>query len=214
MERVIKVAIAEDHEMVRKGVIGFINGFGGFSVDIEACNGKDLYDQLSEAEILPDIVVLDISMPVWDGYEALNAIKKKWPEIKVLILTMHKHEFGIIKMFRSGASGYLLKNAPPKELHKALRSILDLGLYFSEVASSNLYSRLLNANILLELTEKEIQTLRLLPMNMTYKQMADKIGVSEASVRGYKDGLFEKFDVNSRAALVVCAIQMGLASVD
>src|SRR5882757_8789478 len=106
----IKLAIADDHEIVRKGVMEIISGFGDFSIDIEADNGKDLYNKLLAAEVLPDIVVMDISMPVWDGYETLTAIKKKWPEMKVLILTMHKHEFAIIRMFRGGANGYLLKN--------------------------------------------------------------------------------------------------------
>lgn len=214
MEPIIKLAIADDHEIVRKGVMEIILGFGGFSIDIEACNGKDLFDQLSVAEILPDMVVMDISMPVWDGYETLDAIRKKWPEMKVLILTMHKHEFAIIKMFRSGANGYLLKNTPPKELHKALKAISDIGLYFSETASSNLYHRLQNSNIIPLLTEKETQMLRFCHTDLTYKEIGDKMGVSEGSVKGYRDSLFEKIGVNSRAGLVVCAIQMGLIVVD
>jgi len=214
MESVIKVAIAEDHEIVRKGVIQIIQAFGGYNIEIEASDGKELYQKLSAAEELPDIVVMDISMPGWNGYETLDAIRKKWPKLKVLILTMHKHEFAIIKMFRSGANGYLLKNSPPQELRKALQSIFDNGLYFSEVASSNLLHRLQHSNILPSFNEHEIELLKFCHTDLTYKEIADKMTLSERSVAGYRTNLFEKLHVNSRAGLVVCAIQMGLVPVE
>lgn len=214
MDSIVKVAIADDHEIVLNGVRGIISGFDGFTVDIAAGNGKELFQKLSAAETLPDIVVMDISMPVWDGYETLDAIRKKWPELKVLILTMHKHELAIIKMFRGGANGYLLKNSPPKELHKAMQSIVDTGLYFSEVASSNLYHRLLHSNIMPSLTEKEIQLLKYCHTDLTYKEIADKMNISERSVAGYRTSLFEKLGINSRAGLVVCAIKMGLVPIE
>lgn len=210
MDSIIKFAIAEDQEIVRKGVIEIVLAFGGYEVAAEASNGKELVHKLGIAGTLPDIVIMDISMPVWDGYETLDAIRKKWPELKVLVLTMHKHEFAIIKMFRSGANGYLLKSASPKELQKAMQSILDTGLYFSEVASSNLYHRLLHSSIMPSLSEKEIQLLKYCPTDLTYKEIADKMNLSERSVAGFRTTLFEKFGVNSRAALVVCGIQMGL----
>ena len=214
MESKIKIAIADDHEIVLNGVREIISGFGPFSVNITASNGQELYNKMSDAETLPDIVVMDISMPVWDGYETLDAIRKKWPEMKILVLTMHKHELAIIKMFRSGANGYLLKNSPPTELHKALLSIYDTGLYFSEVASSNLYHRLQHSNIMPSLTEKEIQLLKFCHTDLTYKEIADKMHITERSVAGYRTGLFEKLGVNSRAGLVVCAIEMGLVRVE
>ena len=214
MDPIIKLAVAEDHEIVRKGVMEIILGFGGFSIDIEATNGKELFDKLSVAAVLPDIVVMDINMPIWDGYETLAAIKRKWPEMKVLILTMHKHELAIIKMFRGGANGYLLKNTPPKELHKALKTIYDTGLYFSEVASGNLYHRLQHSNVIPLLSEKEIQLLKFCHTDLTYKEIADKMFVSDRTIAGYRINLFEKLAVNSRAGLVVCAIQMGLIPVE
>ncbi len=211
MESVIRVAIAEDHEIVRKGVIEIILSFGGFSIDFEACDGKELYDKLLIADTMPDIIVMDISMPVWDGYETLDAIRKKWPEMKVLVLTMHKHELAIIKMIRSGANGYLLKNSNPKELQKALHSIIDSGIYFSEVASANLYNKLLQySNVIPSLHEKEEQMLRLCYTDLSYKEIADKMGISLRSVAGFRDSLFQKLGVNSRAGLVICAIQIGL----
>ncbi len=214
MESTIRVAIADDHEIVLNGVKSIILSFGEFSVDFVASNGKEMYDKLLAAESLPDIVVLDVSMPVWDGYATLDAIKKKWPDMKVLILTMHKHELGIIKMFRSGASGYLLKNSPPKELKKALQSIVENGLYFSELVSGNFLSRMQQTNILPSLSEREIQLLKLCPTDLTYHEIAAKMGIPETTVAGHRMSLFEKFGVNSRTGLVICAIQMGLIQVE
>ena len=117
-------------------------------------------------------------------------------------------------MFRAGASGYLLKNSPPHELQKALRSIYETGLYFSEVASSNLYHRLQHSNIMPSLTEKEIQLLRYCHTDLTYPQIGEKLNISERSVAGFRTSLFEKLGVNSRAGLVVCAIEMGLVRIE
>jgi len=210
----IRIAIAEDQEIVRHGVIEIIRSFGGYFFDIEASNGADLIEKLSAAETLPDIVIMDISMPVMDGYDTLDIIRKKWPNLKVLILTMHKHEFAVIKMFRSGANGYLLKNSSPKDLQKALESVLNTGLYFAEVATGNLYQRLLLANVVPSLSEKEIQLLRFSSTDLNYKEISEKMGISERSVAGLRSSLFEKFGVNSREGLVVCSLQMGLMHVE
>ncbi len=213
MDSLIRVAIADDHEMVLNGVKGIIQGFGGFSIDIVASDGKELYEKLLAAEELPDLVVMDISMPVWNGYDTLDAIRLKWPELKVLILTMHKHEVAIIKMYKAGANGYLLKNSPPKELLKAIRAILDTGLYFSELASRTLYHKL-HSDIVVTLTDKEIQLLKYCHTDLTYKEIADKMNVSERSVAGYINSLFDKLNVKSRSGLIVCGIQMGIIPVE
>jgi two-component system invasion response regulator UvrY len=210
MESIIRIAIAEDQEIVRRGVIEILHSFGGYRVDIEADNGRELIDKIAAAETLPDLAIIDVSMPVMDGYETMDILKKKWPDLNVLVLTMHKHEFAIIKMFRSGANGYLLKNSSPKTLQTAIQSILETGLYFSEIASGKLYYRLQHSNIIPSLTEKEIQLLKLCPTDFTYKEIADMMKISERSVAGYRTTLFEKLEVNSRAGLVVCGIQMGL----
>src|ERR1035437_4744514 len=122
-----RVAIADDDELAIRALSDITSEIPGFSVDLVACNGKELYDKLNAAEVLPDIVMLDISMPVWDGYQTIHALKKKWPDIKVLVITMHKHEFGIIKMLKNDANGYLLKNSKPQEIKKALQSIAEKG---------------------------------------------------------------------------------------
>jgi len=214
MEPIISIAIAEDQEMMRKFIIEILEGFGCFRVAIEAEHGAELLQKLAAAETLPDIVITDISMPGHDAYDAVDAIRKQWKELKILVLTMHKHEFAVIKMFRSGANGYLLKNCNPKELKNALLSIQDTGYYFSEIASLNLFNRVKDSNIIPELTAKEIQLIKLCHTDLTYKQIAKKMGVSENTVAGYRVSAFRKFGITSRTALVVCGIQMGLIFVD
>ena len=200
--------------MMRKFIIEILEGFGCFRVAIEAEHGAELLQKLAAAETLPDIVITDISMPGHNGYDAVDAIRKQWKELKILVLTMHKHEFAVIKMFRSGANGYLLKNCNPNELKNALLSIQDTGYYFSEIASLNLFNRLKNSNIIPTLSEKEIQLIKLSHTDLTYKEIAKKIGISERSVASLRMTLFEKFAVSSRPALVLCGIQMGLIFVD
>lgn len=214
MPSIIKVALADDHDIVLNGVKEIIMDFDDFSVEIEAKDGFELYQKLLSAERLPDIVVMDISMPVWDGYETLSAIRKKWPDLKVLILTMHTHELAINKMFKIGANGYLLKSSPPEELEKAMTTILNSGIYFSPIVSNTLLHRLQTSTVTPSLSEKEIQFLRYCHTNLSYKEIADKMNTTERSALGYRDSLFLKLDVNSRTGLAICAIQMGLVRIE
>ncbi len=213
-QSIIKLAIADDHELVLKGVKEIILSFGGYSFIIEAGNGKELFEQLSVAETLPDIVIMDISMPEWDGYETIDAIRRKWADLKILVLTMHKHEFAVIRMLRAGANGYLLKNCPPNELHNALQAIFDIGFYFSEFATGNLLHKLLYSDIFPFLTLRELQLLKYIHTDLTYPEIAEIMGITERSLSGHRINLFDKFKVNSRVGLVICAIQMGIIRVE
>ena len=155
-KKIHKLALADDHEMFRKGIIEIISSFGNFEVIIEAGDGKELLDMLAKASVLPDVVIMDISMPKSNGYDTLLVIKKKYPELKVLIMTMHKHELAVIKMLRDGANGYILKNSNPKELKVALESILETGIYLSGVATNHLMRTIQNYDVLPSLSEIEI----------------------------------------------------------
>ena len=213
-EKLIRIAIADDHEMFRKGVMEIISSFGGFVIEIEAPGGKELFEKISKAATLPDIVIIDISMPHGDGYETLGAMKRKFPELKVLVLTMHKHEFAVIRMYRDGASGYMLKNSDPKELKKALMSIYETGSYISGLAANHFIHTIRKRNPLPALTEIEIQILKLCCTDMTYQEIAEHTKHTDRSVAGLRDNLFAKLGVNNRSGLVMCAIKMGLVSVE
>jgi two-component system invasion response regulator UvrY len=158
---------------------------------------------------MPDIAVFDIAMPDWDGYKTLDTLRHKWPDLKILILTSYKHDYALMRILEGGANGYLQKNTSPEELQQALHAIYQTGLYFA-AAPGKLYQRLHNTAGTTALTEREIQLLRLAHTDLTYKEIAGLMHTTERSVAGYRIRLFEKLGVNSRAALVMCGVQMGL----
>jgi DNA-binding NarL/FixJ family response regulator len=210
----IRIAIAEDQNIVRRGFCELINSFAKFEIVAEASNGKELIERLSALQELPEIVLLDVSMPEMDGYDTLVAVKKKWPQIKVLILTMFNNEYTIIRMIRNKANGYLLKNSDPEELEKALLSIHRSNFYHSELVSTHFFHIMHGSAILPDITEKEKQFLTYIHTDLTYKEIAHKMHTTERSIIAYKDSLLEKFDVKSRPALVFWAIKLGYVAVE
>lgn len=133
------VAIADDHVMMRKGTVAFINSYPDFSVIIEADNGKELLDAIEKSDPKPDIAIVDINMPVMNGYDTVIALRNRWPDVKILILTMINDEFSIIRMLRNGAKGYLLKASHPEDLHRGLMEVYDDKYFSSEVVSSSVF---------------------------------------------------------------------------
>jgi two-component system invasion response regulator UvrY len=116
---IIKIAIADDHPLIRRGLADYIGLFDFFDIIMEATNGKDLIAQLRESEVKPDICIVDISMPEMNGYETVKEIKKHWISIKVLVYSMYCNNFSITEMLSIGANGLLKKNSSPKQLQQA-----------------------------------------------------------------------------------------------
>lgn len=211
----IRVAYADDHEMVRKGIIGYINTFEGCSVILEANDGNELLLQMEHASQLPDICILDIFMPVLNGLETLIQIKARWSHIRVLILTGHSTDYYLTRMIRAGADGYLQKNCSPKELETALRSIQDNGIYSPDVETYKFYRAVKNNEVKLpEFSEKEIALLKHCCSDLSYDQIAQKLNTTLHSVDWYRNSLFKKLNVGSRSSLVMYAIQFGLVALD
>ncbi len=215
----VKVVLADDHILLRNGLAGLINGFDGYTVLFEANNGQDLMKTL-EANNLPDLVLLDINMPVKDGFETALWLKQNHPDIKVLALSMYDNEPSIIKMLRNGAKGYLLKDTAPKEFKTALDAVMSKGFYYSEMVTGKLIHAVNNMdepqqqkNSFSKLNEKETEFLKLACTEMTYKEIADKMFLSPRTIDGYRDALFEKLNVKTRVGLVMYAIKTGLVQV-
>ena len=205
------MAIADDHSLLRNALANLINTFEGYSVIMEADNGKDLCEKISK-NILPDIVLLDINMPEMDGFETTQWLHKKYPQIKVLTLSMLSDEKSIIKIFRLGAKGYLLKNASPQELKEALDAIMNKNVYLSEYVSGKLISGLHNDVVNVEekelvLNEKEKEFLKWTCSELCYKEIAEKMYVTPRTVDDYRQSLFAKLKVHSRVGLVMYAIK-------
>jgi len=207
------VAVADDHSLLRSALAKLINGFPGYNVTIEADNGRDLIEKIAKST-LPDIVLLDISMPEMDGFKTTQWLHKKYPQIKVLALSMLSDERTIIKIFRVGAKGYLLKNTDPDELKTALDSVMSKNVYLSEYVSGKLVSGLHNdVDVELQgvvLNEKEKEFLRWSCSELSYKDIAAKMFVSPRTVDDYRQSLFYKLKVHSRVGLVMYAIKNGI----
>lgn len=205
----IKIALADDHAMLRKSLRLVIDSMKAFEVVADVDNGKQLLEYLKEIETLPDICVLDINMPEMNGYDTANAISEQFPDIKILALSMYDNEANIIKMLRSGASGYLLKDAEPSELKTALEEIHKHGFYHSGVVTQHLLKSMDENN---ELNENEMEFLKLCCTELTYKEIAEKMFKSPRTIDGYRDILFTKLNLSSRSGLVLYAIRTGLVS--
>jgi two-component system invasion response regulator UvrY len=216
----IKLAVVDDHTLFRDGLTELINKFDEYQVIIEADNGNDFITQLSKGA--PEIVLLDINMKKMDGFETAAWIKEHRPEIKILVLSMYENENAIITMLKYGARGYLLKDIRKKELHEALNTLVTNGYYYTglvtgrlvhiinniDEAGPNQYKR--NDSMGL----KEIEFLKLVCTELTYKEIADKMSLSYHTIDGYRDSLFEKLNIKSRVGLAIYAIKNKIVHID
>jgi len=213
----ITVAVADDHSLLRNALAQLIQSFDGYRVLFEADNGKDLGAKIQKHGI-PEMVLLDVNMPEMNGFETTQWLYKNYPQVKVLALSMLSDERSIIKMFRLGAKGYILKNADPEELKEALDSIYNKDAYISEYVSGKLISGLhhqvdQDADIN-SLTPKEREFLVLTCSEMSYKEIAEKMFLSPRTIDDYRTSLFNKLKVHSHVGLAMYAIKMGIVEIN
>lgn len=207
----IRIAYAEDHDVIRQGVRDLLIGLGGCTFPIEASNGAELIQKMADAEQLPDVVLLDIYMPEMDGCQALLEIRKRWPNQKAMVLTGHNTEYYLIKMIRAGANGYLLKSSGPREVLNAIGCIHRTGHYYSDVMSRQFADKVNSGEVSLPaLNEKETAILRYCCSDLSYVQIAEKMDISPKSVEHWREGLFKKLKVGSRSGLVMFAVRFGI----
>jgi two-component system nitrate/nitrite response regulator NarL len=200
----IKILVAEDHHIVREGLINCLNLNDSVVVVGEAGNGLEALNKAKE--LAPDMILLDISMPELDGMEVLRIIKKRNPEIKVLILTAHYENEYIEEMRKNGADGYLLKNTTLKELNRAIAKINRNGKYFFDKQSED-YVEYSDENPIL--TDREIQILRMLVNELSTKEIADKLDLSVRTVDSHRENIKKKLNVHSLISMVKAAIKYG-----
>lgn len=212
---IIKVAIADDHQIFRKGVILSLRAFTNIKFVLEAENGQDLLNGLAEAE--PDVVLMDLRMPVKDGIEATKIISKDFPHIYVIVLTMYEDERFVSHLMENGANGYLLKSADPAEIKKAIMEVVSKGYYLNNFVNKVLLKKShARTRIVPSLTneivvsDKEREVLRLLCMEFTATEIAQKMEISPRTVEAIKDRLMERFNVKNTAGLVFFAVRNNL----
>jgi DNA-binding NarL/FixJ family response regulator len=208
----IAVGIVDDHQLFLKSLSLMLAGTEDFNVVVEAVNGKDLQEKVSAIKTIPDIILIDVSMPVMDGIATAAWLTEHYPAIRLAALSMDDSDKAIIAMIKAGCCAYLLKDIHPAELEKAIHEIYTKGYYNGDASNIN-YRRLLKAQRdeeELKLNDNERQFLQLSCSDLTYKQIAAKMNKSERTIDGYREDLFKKFNVQSRVGLVLEAIRRDL----
>jgi two-component system invasion response regulator UvrY len=213
------VALVDDHVLLRNGLANLIRSFGEYAVVFEAHNGEDLIRQL-DSHCQPDLVLLDINMPEMDGYETALWLKTHYPDVKILALSMYDTDNSIIRMLKNGVKGYVLKDIEPAELKMALDSVIQKGFYYSEIVTGKLIHTIntlddpeQTMHQFLALNERELEFLKLVCSEYTYKEIAEFMYLSPRTIDGYRDTLFDKLQVRTRVGLVMYAIRNGIVSV-
>lgn len=209
------VAIVDDHLLLSGSLEKLINSFEGFNVLFHASNGKELQLKLKAQSAIPDIVLLDINMPVMDGFETADWLSKNYPDIKFLALSMEDDEKVILKMLQNGAKGYLLKDIHPDKLKIALLEVMERGYYHSEkVAATLLHSiQPSNENDEVKFKENELTFLQLACSEMTYKEIADVMNLSPKTIDGYRQELFNRLNIKNRVGLVIYALKNNIIEI-
>ena len=211
MKQKISIAIADDFPALIKGMRYIIESADKtYTVTIEATDGDDLIRKLDTAKNKPDIVLLDISMPKKNGFEALAVIIKKWKGIKVIMQSMYFDEFNAIKAFRTGASAFISKEADPKEIALVLKNVIQHGYYYSTWIEDNILPNVRDSDYETTITPKEREFLEHICSDLTYAQIAELLGKSSRTIETYRDTLFQKLNVKSRTGLAIFAIKSGI----
>lgn len=208
------IVIADDHLLIAKAIASIIDNFRNYTVLYESENGQVLTEQFRVPKNIPDIVLLDISMPVMDGFQTAAWLREHHPAVRVMALTMQGDDESLIKMIKAGATGYLNKNVHPAELEKALDTISSKGYYYPDWAASRVLHSIANEGSRTEqkvkLTERETEFLKYSCTELTYKEIGEKMFCSARTVESYRDSLFEKLGVKTRVALALFAVKTGL----
>lgn len=200
------IAIVDDHNLFAKSLKNLVNSFERFEVTGLFKNGNEVIEFFSENRKKPDIVLLDIRMPVKDGPATMAWLKENYPDQKVLALTMEDDEEVIIQMVKMGCRGYLLKDIDPDDFEFALRQVINEGFYYTEEVSEAIkhHDR---EKTFENLTKREMEFLSFACTEMTYKEVAQHMNLSPKTIDGYRESLFQKLNVRSRIGLVLFAIK-------
>lgn len=211
----IRVAIADDHKLFRKGVILSLRHYNNIKFVLEAENGQELLNNIEQAK--PQVVLMDLRMPVKDGIETTKYISRHYPHISVIALTMHEEEKFVIHLMENGANGYLLKSTDPVEIKKAITEVVLKGYYLNNFVNRILikkaHSKVKDFPSLtkeLDIKDKEKEVLQYICMEYTCQEIGDKMNISARTVESIKERLMEKFGTKNTAGLVFFAAKNNL----
>jgi DNA-binding NarL/FixJ family response regulator len=213
--REIRVAIADDHKIFRKGVILSLRHYSNLKFVLEADNGQQLLERIEESK--PHVILMDLRMPVKDGVETTKYISAHYPDIFVLVLTMHEEEKFVIHLMENGANGYLLKSSDPVEIKKAIIDVMEKGYYLSNFVNRILLKNSQNRNKPipsltreLEVSDREKEVIYYICLEFTSQEIGEKMGISSRTVESIKERLMERFGIKNTAGLVFFAVKNNL----
>lgn len=209
----IRIAIVDDQNLFRAGIKVLLEQIKDFEIVLEAANGKELLDSLPRSRV--NVVLLDVDMPVMDGIETAKELQKRFPKIKIIMLSLHDEDRIILHLMEIGASGYLLKDAEPEDVEKAIRKVNANEHYFNDFVSGVMLRKVTNKsvrkskvfNFKVDLSEREFLVLGLICEGLTNAQIADEINLSQRTIEGYRIRMIDKLKVNNTAGLVAYAIK-------
>ena len=214
MKKPLRVYIADDHTLFRKAMVGLISSFQNVSEVKDAENGKELLALIKSRQ--PDVAIVDLQMPVMDGTAASEQILKKYPDVKIIILTMHDSDKFILHMMELGVHGFLLKNTEPEELEKAIDAVTEKDFYHNDLVANVLRKTVQQRKGQRPffgppgLSEREKQILVLLCEELSNREIGERLSLSEHTIRNHKANIMEKLGIDNIVGLVRFAFESGL----
>jgi DNA-binding NarL/FixJ family response regulator len=207
----IHIALVDDHTLFRNGIANLLKEFTDIEIVLEAKNGKDFIQKIT-ANTKIDVVLMDINMPVMDGYACTEWIKENYPNIQVLALSMFEEDTAVIKMLKAGAGGYVLKESKPQDLYRAIQEIKEKGLYLNDMVTGKIIRILQQGSHTNEihLTDREKEFMQLCATEFTYKEISAAMKIAARSADNYREVLFNKLQVKSRVGIVLYGIKNGI----
>jgi DNA-binding NarL/FixJ family response regulator len=206
----INIGVVDDHQLFSKSLSLLLSNFSNIQVVIDAVNGKDLQQKMAQAEVIPQIMLIDVSMPVMDGPQTAQWLHTTYPEMRLVALSMDDKEETIIRMLKAGCCSYLLKDINPNDLEHAVNEVQRNGFYNPTISYQKLMEEKKEEKPSRALTEKELQFLQLASSDMPYREVASLMNLSERTIDGYRAMVFEKLNVQSRTGMVMVALRKGL----
>ncbi len=201
------VVVVDDHTLLSQAIGGLVDEFENFKVLYLCKNGQELLDKIKDPKNIPDVVLMDINMPILNGIETTEFLKNNFPRIKVLALSIEEDENTILKMLRAGAKGYLMKDTKKEILEEALTQVIEKGHYHTNTVAQILVGSLNKDSEDESLKEREIEFIKLACTEMTYKEIADIMCLSPKTIEGYRDALYTKLKLKNRMGLMLYAIR-------
>jgi DNA-binding NarL/FixJ family response regulator len=207
MEKPIRILIVDDHPVVRNGLIGMLSGRPEIEIAGEASDGQQAVEQ--SARLCPQVILMDLRMPVLDGVEAITLIRARQPDVHVLVLTTYDTDADILRAIEAGATGYILKDAPREDLYRAILATAQGQTYLSPTVASRLMDQL-RAPAETALSPREVEVLEWVSKGASNKEIAHHLHLSEATVKSHLLHIFTKLGVNDRTQAVTLAVQKGI----